>query len=219
MKSSEPEVVKMAEQQKLAKVVKVGHKMTGSVRVGPVAIKAYEFDKRRVFRSRDGQVLAEIPFSQMAYVLSVGQDKSLWFSPYQLGCLRELASKLEPLWEIAQAIDSVQPKKEDKDREREEADKASAFQEKETPHPKVSEFDYETLWEKETNNDSIVPQKAQPVCPTVVPLHSLPEEDEEERQARQEFITRYMAQTTLGPVFDFSSVRQQLEQEWHYRFS
>lgn len=73
-------------------VVKVSHRILSTMNVGVARLSLFEFDKRRVYRNKNGEVNSEVPFKQLSYALNVGK-KVMWLSAHEWSCLRDLVLK------------------------------------------------------------------------------------------------------------------------------
>lgn len=79
------------------RIVKVGHARLGEVEYNGVRVVAFRFEKRRIQRDRQGEVVSERPFTQKLYLVRLpGRDRCLWVHAHErrplLEALEEIGS-------------------------------------------------------------------------------------------------------------------------------
>ena len=75
-------------------IQKDSHKLVSASRRGWLQLKEYRFNKRRVYRDRQGEVSQEVPFTEHVFLISC-RNQAIWLRPEQLRDLKDLLEDSE----------------------------------------------------------------------------------------------------------------------------
>ena len=78
----------------MAKTRKVSHELISKTRMGSVWLKQFVFHKVRINTDHSGEVIGEMPFKEILYLISVG-SQAIWLRPEQMLELRNVLDDSE----------------------------------------------------------------------------------------------------------------------------